>query len=165
MSITITPAQPHHMDVILGLLNEVTLDLHHKGIHQWKYPWVQSDIEPDVTQGNLCLAMIEEHIIGTFSLKAAANQNFPITDNSLYLYRIAISPALQGKKIGLEILAEVKKRSHALNKKVYLDCWAGNQKLRRFYLNAGFKYIGDFPEEDYTISVFKYESDGEIRRS
>jgi hypothetical protein len=39
---------------------------------------------------------------------------------------------------------------------LYLDCWAGNKKLRNFYSNAGFDFIGDFPEEDYMISVFKY---------
>ncbi|HEX3047167.1 MAG TPA: GNAT family N-acetyltransferase, partial [Bacillota bacterium] len=81
----------------------------------------------------------------------------PIVSPSLYLYRIAISPLFQGKNIGLEIIAEVKKRSQALNKPVYLDCWAGNEKLRQFYSNAGFEYMGDFPEETYSISVFKYE--------
>ena len=41
---------------------------------------------------------------------------------------------------------------------LYLDCWAGNDKLKNFYLNNGFKHVGDFPEEDYFISVFKGDS-------
>jgi RimJ/RimL family protein N-acetyltransferase len=153
----IIPAQPHHIDAIVKLLNEVTLELHRKGIAQWKYPWVPIDIEPDVIKGNVYLVMIDSQIIGTFSLKDAVHQNFPISTPSLYLYRIAISPKFQGKNIGLEIIANVKKHSQALNKPVYLDCWAGNEKLRQFYLNAGFEYIGDFPEENYAISVFKYK--------
>ncbi|GAA0180924.1 hypothetical protein SH2C18_35360 [Clostridium sediminicola] len=39
----------------------------------------------------------------------------------------------------------------------YLDCWAGNEKLRTFYLKAGFDFCGDFPEDNYMSSVFKYE--------
>lgn len=41
-------------------------------------------------------------------------------------------------------------------KAIYLDCWAGNEKLKSFYSNAGFNYCGDLPEEDYKISIFKY---------
>jgi hypothetical protein len=43
-----------------------------------------------------------------------------------------------------------------MNKTLYLDCWAGNEKLKEFYFNNGFEYVGDFPEEDYFISVFKF---------
>ncbi len=38
---------------------------------------------------------------------------------------------------------------------LYLDCWAGNKKLRNFYLESGFIYMGDYPEDDYYISIYK----------
>ncbi|GAA0492488.1 hypothetical protein GCM10008986_18550 [Salinibacillus aidingensis] len=38
--------------------------------------------------------------------------------------------------------------------KLYLDCWAGNQKLRVYYPAQGLTYLGYFPEKDYSISVF-----------
>ncbi|WP_088012228.1 GNAT family N-acetyltransferase [Gottfriedia acidiceleris] len=40
---------------------------------------------------------------------------------------------------------------------IYLDCWAGNDKLKQFYQNYGLKQLGDFPENDYYISIFKHE--------
>jgi hypothetical protein len=40
--------------------------------------------------------------------------------------------------------------------KVHIDCWAENEKLKDFYSKNGFEYLGDFAEEDYLISIFKF---------
>jgi RimJ/RimL family protein N-acetyltransferase len=102
--------------------------------------------------------MKDYKIVGTFSLMDI-DENFGanfIKSSSIYLYRIAILPEYQGKSIGKEIINHACKYSENVNKSLYLDCFAGNEKLRSFYLKSGFDYCGDFPEEDYSISVFKY---------
>ena len=97
-------------------------------------------------------------ILGTFSLKDI-DDNFDVNfikTSSVYLYRIAILPEYQRKSIGKEIINYACGYSKNVNKPLYLDCWVGNEKLRSFYLNSGFNFCGDFSEEDYMISVFKY---------
>ena len=42
---------------------------------------------------------------------------------------------------------------------LYLDCRAGNKKLRDFYSKSGFDFMGDFPVADYMVSVFVYEKE------
>ena len=60
----------------------------------------------------------------------------------------------QGKGLGKVLIQTAIENS---TKNIYLDCWAGNSKLKEFYENNGFKYIKDIKENDYFISIFKKE--------
>ena len=157
MGYEIKLAREDNNELITDLLNKVTLQLHSKGIMQWNYPWNIKEIESEINNSHIYVVKTNNLIIGTFSLK---NPDMKwLSDakpNSLYLYRIAILPEYQGKNIGLMILYYVFEISKNINKTIYLDCWAGNEKLKSFYSNAGFKYHGDLSEEDYKISVFEY---------
>lgn len=157
METQIRLAKIEDTDSIVKLLDEVTLHLHKKGIAQWTFPWEPREIKSDIEKGYIYVLLVNERIVGTFSIKDIDNFEFlTIEPYSKYLYRIAILPDFQGKKLGIEIINYVYEYARKVNKAVYLDCWAGNEKLRSFYSNAGFEYIGDFPENDYMISVFKY---------
>lgn len=152
-------AEKDDVNTIVELLNKVTLNLHEKSINQWTYPWDFEKINMDMKNRNIYVISLNKIIIGTFSLKdMGANIMLnPSGSNSVYLYRIAILPEYQGKNVGLEITNYACETSRNLRKILYLDCWAGNENLKNFYLKAGFDFCGDFPEEDYMISVFKYE--------
>jgi len=158
MNYNIKIAGTNEASLIVELLNCVTLDLHKKNINQWTYPWSIHEIGDEINEKHLYIIMKDYKMVGTFSLKDI-NANFDVNfikSSSLYLYRIAIFPEYQGKNIGKEIINYACRYSENVNKTLYLDCWAGNEKLRSFYLNGGFNFCGDFPEEDYMISVFKY---------
>lgn len=152
-------AEYENANAIISLLNDVTLYLHNKKINQWAYPWDFCEIEKDIKNRQAYILLQNSQVIGVFFLGAPAScLSIPMMKPSdLYLYRIAVLPEYQGKDIGLIITNYAFKASRALGKPIYLDCWAGNEKLKSFYTRAGFDYCGDFPEEDYMISVFKYE--------
>lgn len=157
LDIDIRKANKEALNSIISILNKVTLDLHKKGINQWIYPWKYKKIEEDIA--NTYIITVKEKIIGTFSLKSMETNLMPSINktNKLYLYRIAILPEYQGNNIGVKVINYAINISSKLEKELYLDCFAGNLKLRNFYAQAGFEYCGDFPEEDYEISVFKYK--------
>lgn len=151
-------AEKDDTNAIVKLLNEVTLNLHERNIEQWTYPWEFKEIDIEVKNRNVYVVTIDKVIIGTFSLKHIDANSWIsiIKTSSIYFYRIAILPEYQGQNIGLDIINYVSKISRDSNKYLYLDCWAGNQRLKKFYLKAGFDFCGDFPEDDYMISVFKH---------
>lgn len=150
-------AEINNLDTIVELLNKVTLHLHEKGVNQWGYPCNRNEIEMDIEKEKIYVLLMGDLIVGTFSLKDIDNFDFFLIEpNSKYLYRIAILPEYQGKKLGMEIINFAYGYSRNLKNTLYLDCWAGNKKLRHFYSKAGFDYMGDFLEEDYMVSVFKY---------
>jgi len=157
MNYNIKIAKIDDTSLIVELLNCVTLNLHKKNINQWTYPWNINEIEDEINKKHIYIFTKELKIIGTFSLKDIDENFIFIKSSGIYLYRIAILPEYQGKNIGKEIINYACEYSKDLNKLSYLDCWAGNEKLRKFYTEVGFDFIGDFPEEDYMVSVFKYE--------
>lgn len=159
MGYEIRSADENDSGRIVELLNKVTLNLHEKNINQWVYPWNLEVINTDIKDRNIYVIILDDLIVGAFSLRDAdINSVIPIIKpNNLYLYRIAILPEYQGKNIGLKIIDYACRYARNLTKILYLDCWAGNTKLKDFYLKAGFNFCGDFPEEDYLVSVFKYE--------
>ena len=151
-------AEKDDIGIIVELLNKVTLNLHQKSINQWKYPWHFEEINIEIKNRNVYVITIDKLIVGTFSLKDMdINEGFHISNpNNLYFYRIAVLPEYQGKNIGIKAINYALEISRNLKRTLYLDCWAGNIKLKNFYSKAGFNYCGDFKEEDYMISVFKY---------
>lgn len=75
----------------------------------------------------------------------------------LYLHSIMIDPELQGSGIGITLVSEVVEKIASVSPTegtLFLDCWAGNERLRRFYSNVGFDFAAVIPEDDYEIAVF-----------
>jgi ribosomal protein S18 acetylase RimI-like enzyme len=141
---------------VANILNKAAQDLHSKGINQWDYPWDKKDILQQIQSKNLYILSNGKIVIGTFGIKRLQRlSDCAIEPGSKYLFQIAILPEYQGMGYGKAITdwACIYARDHEFT--LYLDCWAGNGKLKNFYRENGFEFMGDFPEEDYYISVFK----------
>ncbi|MDR2976957.1 MAG: GNAT family N-acetyltransferase [Streptococcaceae bacterium] len=152
--VLIRKARIEETQEITDVLNVVTQDLLRKNIHQWTQPWNESEIIAEINQEQLYVLENENKILGTFAIKEkSCLSSLDLTNGSYYLYQIAILPICQGNGLGGEILKFAERHFE----KVYLDCWAGNAKLKDFYSQNGWDYLGDFPENDYFISVFMNE--------
>lgn len=151
-------ATPKDQHQVVNVLNEVTLALQKKDIYQWDYPWEVNKIANEINNYYTYVLLLEEKIIGTFCIKDIdCISELTIDPKSYYLSQIAILPKYQGNNYGSKITDFACYFAKERNKIMYLDCWSGNEKLKKFYLNNGFKYQGDFPEEDYFISIFKVQ--------
>ena len=74
-----------------------------------------------------------------------------------WLQKLMIAPQRQGAGLGNVLLAGVRRHVMAHGGgTVLLDCWAGNQKLRAFYLADGFRFHGEFHEEGYDVAAFTW---------
>ncbi|WP_226675226.1 GNAT family N-acetyltransferase [Mesobacillus jeotgali] len=153
----IRPAKQEDVKEIMSILNAASLALLDKGINQWTYPW---DAQRLVKQlGFLHVGTVSGNVIATFGIKDL--NGWHVGNIGKYLYQIAIHPEFQGKGYGSEITSWACQYARRLGEELYLDCWAGNKKLKDFYSGNGFEYVGDFPEEDYHISVFKCRQEGQ----
>ncbi|MEH7445018.1 GNAT family N-acetyltransferase [Bacillus sp. JJ1122] len=152
----ITLANVDDYKKLVYVLNESALDLHNKGIKQWDYPWNENEILSQIKSSYLYTFSVDEQLIGTFGIKDIDSLSVcQIQPNSQYLYQLAILPEYQSKGYGRAIINWACVYARETDRSLYLDCWAGNEKLKSFYQENGFHYEGDFPEEDYYISVFK----------
>ncbi|MBB6673793.1 GNAT family N-acetyltransferase [Cohnella nanjingensis] len=156
MKIGVRQAKFHDVDQVMKVLNEATADLISKGINQWSYPWESEMIKNEITFNHCFVLEVDQVVGGTFFISDIDSlSQLPIEPGSKYLSKMAILPELQGNGFGAKMIAFA--CSFAKNKGsiLYLDCWAGNDKLKSFYSHNGLEYVGDFPEEDYFISVFR----------
>lgn len=155
--ITLEKAVEADINKVIKILNDVTADLISKDIYQWEYPLEEKVLKKDIQDGKVFLVLVEGHPVGTFSLEDLVNEEneFYRTVEGKYLFRIAVLPRIQGLGYGHQVLDEIRAQCSLNKYTLYLDCWSGNEKLKKFYLKAGLNYIGDYPEKDYSISIFK----------
>ena len=143
---------------MLYILNEVTLHLIEKGIRQWDYPWDEEKVADQIKNNYSYILLINDEIIGVFCMNEIDSINdFSVDAKSIYLSQIAVLQEFQGGNLGSAIINFACCFVNRLNKTLYLDCWAGNEKLKDFYTRNGMEYKGDYPEGDYFISIFQYE--------
>ncbi|MER2171547.1 MAG: GNAT family N-acetyltransferase [Psychrobacillus psychrodurans] len=153
----IKQAERNDLVSIINILDKTTLKLLRKGIEQWSYPWSSSIVEDEINQGLVFKMELDHELVGTFMIKSIHRLNsLLINPESLYVGRIAIISQYQGKNLGASIINFCRSFSKEHKKDMYLDCWAGNNKLKSFYMSCGLYYLGDFPEDDYHISIFQF---------
>lgn len=151
-SLQIRLAETADLAGILTLLNETALGLQRKGNFQWEYPWPEDELLEDIQLGRIYVVSFKGEDVGSFGLKGKTHMGpWAFEPGSQYLYQLALHPRFQGLGFGGKILGQLRKRCPNL----YLDCWSGNETLKSFYGLNGFECLGDLPEEDYFISVFR----------
>ncbi|WP_444684490.1 GNAT family N-acetyltransferase [Alkalicoccus luteus] len=140
---------------VTALLNRVTKRLLDINMMQWDYPWDEAAVIAQIDRGERYILISGDHVIGTFAMKQINEpMTFPVAPGSCYLFELAVEPVYQGQKIGQKLLEEAKLITAGT---LYLDCWAGNEKLRDYYTKAGWKEAGVYPVNDYEICVFLTE--------
>ena len=112
----------------------------------------------------------EEDVVGTFTLRVLPRESVDkyrcvpeanrIVDlaSSLSLSRFVVSRQYSGMKLGYCVIDKASETVHELGKSsLLISCWAGNARLREYYLNAGLSFlcIGQRKDDDnYRITVF-----------
>ena len=81
-----------------------------------------------------------------------------------YIHSIMLKPEAQGQGIGVQLFEDVIRHIEPSGGTAFLDCWAGNDKLRDFYERSGCTYLATVPENDYKIAVFARTMEMEGRR-
>ena len=153
--VSIKKATAENLACIVDILNAATQKLLAKGVMQWEYPWAENVIADDISKGLFYIANVDEKAVGCFGLKKFENNPFNGDNSGMYFYHLAVHPKYSGKNYSVEMCKYVQNFAKENNTTVYFDCWAGNDFLKKFYADAGFEYMGDFPEEDYFVSAFK----------
>ena len=152
------------IDEIISVSIRVQESLTASGSLQQIGPLSRSTVSSTVEAGRCYVASdASGRVIGCVMLRTidenyfALNPDFSITDYSKpwwYLHSMMLLPEYQSSSHGLKFFEDAIKTFGATAGTVFLDCWAGNKKLRNFYERAGCWYVATLPEDDYQIAVF-----------
>ena len=151
-------------DWIVDLSKRVQAALTAAGSLQQIGPLTLSIVEASIQAGTAYLLKQPAHRIGSVLVDPVTPTYPPslaqwrldrLPGPFWYLHALMIEPEEQGKGLGRIFLDGIRQQVIPYhNGTIVLDCWAGNDKLRDFYLRAGFTLHGVFPEKGYLVGIF-----------
>ncbi len=140
----VMPASAYETSAVMALLDSAAQWLLDRGIDQW-HPgqWGRDRIADAIDRGETFIARLDGHLVGTISFQRADDFMWPdAADDAGYVHRLAMS--VHGQGLGHELLewaeGQIAEQGRLFAR---LDCACNNPKLRRYYANAGYRYIGD----------------------
>ena len=160
------PATTADIQTIIGISRRVQDRLEEDGSLQVSGPLSSTHILDRIREQRCVVTCKEDgQIVGLSMVKPIeANyyeqsrdfdvENFPPPWKLLHSFML--EPDLWGKGYGTQFFTdtvdfvEITRCAGTL----LLDCWAGNEKLKEFYLSCGCLYMGTVPEDDFHVSVF-----------
>lgn len=149
-------ARPEDVVYLHELSAQVQDALTRSGSLQEFGPIPLPEVEQMVQQGFAHLALVDGERVGGVFLQplppALATEWGKPAEGHWFLSKLMIDPARRGSGYGAELVRALQ----AQQRRIVLDCWAGNVKLRRLYESLGFALWGVFPEGEYQISVYRW---------
>lgn len=162
-NLTLVPASPESLHLVLDLLNASAQWLVSKGIHQWQSPLPATFItflQDEVRAGRVFLATAEQgdSPVATFRI---TQQDMPRwrddgRANALYVYSLAIRDSMHGLGIGAQVLNAIRDMAAQQGRAwLRLDCWARNHRLQAYYASLGFLQAGEVNDDNFPLTLFQ----------
>lgn len=172
MDSSIRPALPCEANDILELGKRVLSALASHGQENEIAPLVTETVESAILQSRVFVYVSTGAVVGCAFVKPVEvlERLYPEPRQAglvskifvagatplVYLHSIMVEPTQQGNKIGSRLVTHVcdVAREHHLAKTIILDCFATNERLRRFYESLDFCLLDVVPEMTWEIAVF-----------
>ena len=156
MSLEIVPAVEADLPDVFSILDEASAFLQKIGVtEQWPTEfstnptWVKL-LQQLVGSGTIFICREDQKPLGTFNLRESPNLGEigdpswdGINDSGLYLYLLAVRRSVAGQGVAKAMLEWAYALATQSTCHLRLDCWAGNSRLKQYYLEAGFEALGD----------------------
>lgn len=150
VGLAVRPATTDDLPAVHEILDEAGTWLSQQGIYQWPTPYPRESINRAFADRQLWVGNRADRIVAT--MRTAFHDpdvwgNDPLP--ALYVHGLAVRREPESRGSGLELLHwAVHAAANEGLVAVRLDCWAENRRLRRYYEQAGFRYIGDVDQTD-----------------
>ena len=175
MDVMIRPTTEVDLPVVLSILDEAAAWLQEIGMkEQWPLAVSQdatflARVTRLVSEGRFYVATAGSEAVGVFnlrdepSLESGPGGYWTLEDMrqpAVYLFQLAVRRTVAGQGVAAAMLEWAFQAARARDRVLRLDCWAGNDRLRRYYLDAGFDHLGDVEGGDntgryYAVSRFE----------
>lgn len=151
-------AGPANIDTVLGILEDAARWLTSRGIDQWRPGRFDRDgLAASLSRGEVYLATVDGRPAGTLTLQTSDPLFWPnVSDDALYLHRLAIHRTYAGQGLGLYLLRWAEEATASAGKRyLRLDCMAESNVLRAYYESAGFSYRGNVTGKNWGASLYE----------
>jgi ribosomal protein S18 acetylase RimI-like enzyme len=142
---------------VLGVLDDAASWLQSIGVTEQWPPSFSADpawvtrFERWTADGNVYIARDDDgSAVGCFRLMLSDDHIWQAQPaKALYLHSLAVTRLSAGQGIARHLLDSALEIARANGvDELRLDCWAGNERLRRYYIDAGFEFRGETEVDD-----------------
>ena len=142
---------------ILELTNACAQHMMEEGILQWNehYPSELAFVR-DISRDELFISEVDAAISGVIAITPLIDKEYvPVrwltqTGNNLYIHRLAVHPALQGRGYAQKLMSFAEELARTNNyESIRLDTFSKNYRNQRFYEQRGYVKLGEiyFPKQ------------------
>jgi RimJ/RimL family protein N-acetyltransferase len=160
MNVSIRPTTGADLPGVLAVLDDAAAWLHSIGMRE-QWPRVISEdatwvarLTTFASEGRMYLAFDGDAAVGTFHLRDDPGlggspgawwwpEGALLAQSAVYLFTLAVRRCVAGQGVAGAMLDWAFEAARGRERVLRLDCWAGNEKLRRYYAEAGFQHLGD----------------------
>ena len=161
MEVDIAQAREDDLEAMLGVIDDAATWLHSIGVtEQWpasfsaRPEWVE-EFRDLIRRGCVFLVWRDGSAVGGVVLEEqpygyAVEKMWPDgAVDAVLLFRLAVRRAVAGTGVARRLLDWALDYTRQRGKnELRLDCWAGNERLKRYYSDAGFEPCGDIEIEE-----------------
>jgi ribosomal protein S18 acetylase RimI-like enzyme len=144
---------------VLDLWQGAARWLQSKNINQWRPENFSLDkVHKYIAGSDVYLAEMSREIVGTYLITWNDPFIWKELDNGLsgYIHKFSVSRKQKGMGIGLRLLRSAEEQIRNNGKEyIRLDCMADNERLNRYYRDAGFKYIRRIDGEGWSANLYE----------
>ncbi len=161
-SFSFRPAEPADMDAVAQLFREAIAAMQRQGIDQWDdlYP-TRNHLDEDQADGSLWLIEQENRIAASITLNECPATEYQgirwqKTGHVLYVHRLCVDPALQGRGVAGHIMLWVERFAREQGYDVIrLDTFSGNPPALRLYQGLGYEFVADMSSRKGIFPCFE----------
>jgi len=157
--LNIRPATPDDAQDVLNVWMNAAEWLQSKGIDQWNPEQFSLDfVMACIRDSEVFLAEAGHAIVGTYLLTWSDPSIWRELDNaeSGYIHKLAVRRDFKGQGIGRLLLEHAENRIMEQGKRcIRLDCMADNERLNRYYLDAGYTYVRRFDGDGWSANLYE----------
>jgi ribosomal protein S18 acetylase RimI-like enzyme len=150
--LTITRAEFSDASAIESVLDAAAEWQRSRGIEQWTPGWFRDEVLERTESGDFYVARREGRVVGCFLLDPSSPswlhqwlvERGREPTQAVYLRRLAVGREATGRGYGVEMVDEASRLAAGRGSAfIRLEFPSDNDRLRRYYVDSGFAYIGD----------------------
>ncbi len=142
--LSVRPATPADFDTLLKLQDEVAVDLLSRGIRWNPGAVTRGHLNEWVGERALMVGDLEDRVVGVVAVRSAdRGGHWPRGDLAGYVHDLMVSPQYKGSHLGRQLLNWSESYARGRGRLwLRLDCDASNERLCRYYEEAGYRRVG-----------------------
>lgn len=143
MTIELNSARITHMSSVMWLFEEARKWQAYMNVSRWPLFEVERILE-DIENGRLFVLRNGQQTVGAVTITETDPLIWSDGAAALYIHRLVVARDLKGQNLGSVIMNFIEERAIQHKKSVLrLDCWANNDRLKRYYERIGFRKVRD----------------------